>query len=494
VAAIFNFSTPNIPDSDGFFYIRLADHFRQNGLGATDFPWLKFSVIKNLSIGIWYGFGIFLIPFSLFSNLVFGIKLAGVFLMAIALFGIFWVAKRQNFSYPAFWSLLALFSAPNVLFRFLMTRPQLASLGISTFLFYGLTNNLWLIVGLASLAIVWIHFNFFWLPIVIWLAVAVAQIIFEKRFYWKNILAVASGVLLGWVLRPDFLRAARLVYVQTVQQTLSKQTGLPLLFGAENYPLSANVLFGNFFVFLLLWLGGTILFFWNFKNLNAGKKVFSFSALLLSAGFFILTMVVARRVYDFWAVFGVLAIGAAVSDYLQNLRADRNLSSWLKIIFAGSFAFLVLFSTYKNSISLAERAYSPNILREPAVWLGKNSQPSEVVFNLHWSDFSPLWFWNQKNYYIGGLDPIFQYAYSPELYWKFHYLSADDIAEKTCGAPACTAEMLEDAYIVLKRDFDAKYVLLKKNQNPLVYAYLSKDLRFVKVFENEDGETVFVLK
>ena len=76
-----------------------------------------------------------------------------------------------------------------------------------------------------------------------------------------------------------------------------------------------------------------------------------------------------------------------------------------------------------------------------------------------------LFYWNQNNYYIGGMDPIFQYAYNPTLYWKFHYLSNDDVTKNTCGAIACTASMLENTHTVLVNDFKAKYIVLEKQRN-----------------------------
>ncbi len=77
VAAIFHFSFLNIPDPYSFYYIRLAWHYRTRGLFDVDFPWIQYSVIKDLSSSLWYGFGLFLIPFTYFDDLVFGIKVAG---------------------------------------------------------------------------------------------------------------------------------------------------------------------------------------------------------------------------------------------------------------------------------------------------------------------------------------------------------------------------------------------------------------------------------
>ena len=138
-------------------------------------------------------------------------------------------------------------------------------------------------------------------------------------------------------------------------------------------------------------------------------------------------------------------------------------------------------------------AYPPERHKEAALWLKDNSNPGDIVFNVSWSRFSELFFWNQQNYYVGGLDPIFQYAYNPSLYWKYHYLATGLLTDRTCGADACTEEMLEDTYEVLKRDFDAKYVFLSKELKPELNQYLESDSRFEKTFDN-GNETIFSLK
>ena len=50
------------------------------------------------------------------------------------------------------------------------------------------------------------------------------------------------------------------------------------------------------------------------------------------------------------------------------------------------------------------------------MWLLKNTEPREIVFNADWDDFPFLFFYNQKNYYIVGLDPMYMYKYDKKLY------------------------------------------------------------------------------
>ena len=167
VAAIFHFYSPNIADNDSFFYIRRAWQLRAQGFFDVSFPWIYHSTTQIYSSALWYGFTVFLIPFTIFNNLFLGIKLAGILLTAFALLAYHIVIKRHQLKFALLWPFLLLFSAPNVLYRFLMVRPQLISVGLSVLLFSLLiSGGIWG-VFFASAGIVWFHMNFAWLPVLI---------------------------------------------------------------------------------------------------------------------------------------------------------------------------------------------------------------------------------------------------------------------------------------------------------------------------------------
>ncbi len=502
ISAFFHFISPNIPDLDSFYYIRQAWLYRTEGILDSAFPWLPYSAIGTFSSSLWYGFSILLIPFTYFQNLVLGIKAAGLFLTALLLAAFLVVVSRQGLKLPLLWPFLLFFSAPNVMGQFIMTRPQTVSLILNPLLFSFLIKTSThrtlglVIIFLMSFGIAWSHLNFVWVPLLILGITAVLKLIIEKRFILKEIAAVFLGVFLGWLARPSPLGALKLFYIQVVEQTLGKQSGLPLLFGKENFPLSYKILFENFSPFIILWIPAIVLLIMLLRNKNLAfdseKRIFLWAAAFLSVIFFLLTMFVARRAYNLWAVFGVLLIAGVFTSLSYHLKLKKFVRP-AKIAILAVFVFLLSYSSYKTINSLNRSSYEPDKLKEVSLWLKNRSQPGEVVFNLHWSDFSPLFFWNQKNYYIGGLDPIFQYAYNPTLYWKFHYLSADQVTDKTCGAIACTESMLEDTYEVLVNDFNAKYIVAGRNHNPRVYAYLEGDTRFEKKLETAK-EAVFLIK
>lgn len=486
VSSVFHFYSKNIADLDSFYYLGLAKLYRTAGLFHTEFPWIENSAINDSSL--WYGFGVFLIPFSFFADPALGIKFAGILLTAALLISYYFVSKRIRFKIPLFWPFLFLFAAPNTMFHLLMVRPQTISIILVPLFFsFLIEGNFWQVV-LTAFGIAWFHLNFAWLPIFILIVTAGVRLATERKFNWKIGAGGIVGVLAGWLLRPHPIAAAKLFYIQVLQQMLEKQGGLPLLFGKENLPLPFSTLFQNFSPFLLLWIPAIVILFFALKRMSSSEKTLAISNIILSLTFLGLTTMVARRAYDFLVIFGVFSIALAF-NYLESGGARQA----TKLILASIFVFMFFYSGYKTSNSLTQNGYAPDYLKDAASWLKDNSNQDDVVFNLHWSNFSPLFFWNQKNHYIAGLDPIFQYAYNPTLYWKFHYLSADLVTKKTCGAIECTREMLEDTYQVLVKDFNAKYLLLEKDQNPAVNYFLENDLHFEKKFE-ANNEVVYAIK
>jgi len=144
-----------------------------------------------------------------------------------------------------------------------------------------------------------------------------------------------------------------------------------------------------------------------------------------------------------------------------------------------------------------KQAVSPNAFKESSLWLKENSNSGDIVFNVHWDNFPSLFFWNQKNYYINGMDPIFEYAFNKQLYWEHYYLDIDGMAIKnnigyTCTSirSECSDDNMVEVYNALKNDFKAKYIFVEPSRNPKLSQYLEFDKRFKNVFKTKD-ESIF---
>lgn len=500
VASFFHFGSPNIADLDSFYYIRLAWLYRTRGFFDVDFPWIEHSVIRDLSTSLWYGFGLFMVPFTWFSDLVTGIKVAGALLAVFALSSFYWAVKRAGIRMAVLWPFLFLFSAPNVLYQLIMTRPQLISLALGPLLFAfliygprpakgapadGIRDVLPLFA--IGLAFAWLHLNFIWLPLLILGVVSLTGWIVDKRVDRRRMAAVVAGALLGWLARPNPVGAARLLYVQSAQKLLGGEGDVALLSGGENLPLSTAVLLRNFIPFALLWVAAllaTIAARSRAKTLPSGHRTLLGSSLALSLVFFLLTVFVGRRSYNLWTAFGVIFIAGAFTHILPLVSSGSRgfLRVAIQCALAGVLLFVAVDSSKRTVDTLSRSGYAPDMHRDTGLWLAEHSLAGDVVFNVRWSHFSPLFFWNQTDHYVAGLDPIFLYAHDRTLYWKFHHIAADPAVGRTCGSAVCGEDTAEDVHAVLVRDFKAKYVVVLKSDRP-AYRFFETDARFRRELE-----------
>lgn len=488
-AAVLHSSISKIADADSFYHIRHAWIYRTEGIFNNSFPWTQYSVIGKIGADIWYGFHMLILPFTFFSDLVVGIKIGAAAVTAGSLFIAFWAFKRLKVAWPIFWTFVLVFASADLMYRMTMMRPHPLSLAISLLLFSYLvtekTRRSYLAVFLLSAAFSWIHLALSWLPIVVAGTVFITEWISQRRFFWQYPLLVLGGLLAGAFLRPNPVGAIKIAYIQVVQLFIEKLgSELPLRFGRELLPF----VWENFAdqlvpITVLVFIGVGL-------ALKLTKNRVVWTGFVLTALFFILAFTAARRANDIFIGFAVIFVALVLTEYFNVKKKNPPL-----LILAFIIIFLVMpikntyrFLTYQNS------AIDPLRFQPIGEWLHKNSKPGEIVFNIHWDRFAELFFWNHHNYYINGMDPIFEYAYEPSLYWKTHFF-AIDAADKgyTCPMVRCTLPETVNNVEVIKNDFKASYVLVEKLRSPKIYNYFLKTPSFRKAFETEQDVLFKVL-
>jgi hypothetical protein len=337
------------------------------------------------------------------------------------------------------------------------------------------------------------HLNLFWIVIFTALTVLVVQWRVSRRLEWKKSLGALGGVAAGWLLRPEALGTARIAYVQLVQLAQAKQAQLPLLYGGELSPADPAGLMTYFAPFLFLWLGSIALLatatLKRRGDLLPEQRTLLWSALLLSIFFFELSVVGSLRATDQWKVFSVFLVAGTANAFLFREEAHRFPQGRRRTLALAGAAAAVLALFWRGTGAEAQEwAYGtvdPNRYRGAATWLRKYSPPGSVVFNAGWGAFPDLFFWNQQNRYINGMDPIFMYAFDQKLYWEAHHLASGRATRVTCALPACQESEVRDTYAVLTNDFKASYLFVEKRLTPLLYEYGRSDSRFRLLYEDE---------
>ncbi|MEK9184055.1 MAG: hypothetical protein AAB890_03220 [Patescibacteria group bacterium] len=511
ISVLFTLTYNQITDADGFYHIKHSWIYRQQGVLDSSFPWAQYSVINQYSGDIWYGFHVLLLPFTFFSNLVSGIKIGSVAIMAGSLLLVWLAFHRLKFSAPLFWLLFFTFASADALYRFTTLRPHPISLALSLLIFSFLIVRLespkkhfWVLLVIASV-FSWVHLSMSWLPVLIVLTIGGIRLLKHQRPDYLSSFAVVLGLLVGWFARPNFWETAKIAYIQIVQLFLSKD--LPLRFGRELTPFVWENFVDQLIPITLFLLAGiSVLFYLMFRERDGFfRNLFNCStpalaSLVLTAIFGYMSFGVARRSIEIFVGFAVIFLASISGLFLEKYPGflKRVTSDIGKLALTGAVLTLLFFMAVKNIYRFSTyvpHSFDPRQLQEVSNWLKEHTRPGQIVFNIHWDRFAQLFFWNDHNYYINGMDPIFQYAYSPELYWKTHFYAIDKATEFTCGEIRCTEEQLISTYEALKRDFKASYLILEKRRNPELKKFLEgvRAPQFYVAIETAD-EVLYYIK
>jgi len=496
---------PKIVGPDAFYHMGHARLYLHHGLFDTSFPWATQSLIRDLGADLWWGFHMALLPFAPIPDLAMAIRVAAVTLTFLFVGAVLWVLRRHGVPGAAWWAAGLLVAVPNVLFRLVMVRPHVLSVALALLLLSFLARGRWWQVLLISVAIVWCHLALFWMAPGIVAAYALARIFVRRSEHdpgmpvGQAIASVLVGTALGWILRPHPLASAQLSWVQIVGLFTEKASGAPLTFGVELIPLPAWDLVTTSWSFLLVWVTTlAALALATIRGSRAGsvdpatrlvpagpERVLLATSLLCSLVFLGLTVLSARRALVEFVVFGFLAI-PLVWARMPPGRGRRVAA----VALAGLLVAHVPWAVRRDLINVRLVASSPDVLEEAAGWLAANTEPGDVVFHLHWDDFGPLFARDRSNRYLGGMDPIFQFAHDPAHYWEFFFLSQDLTTRYTCDDFPCSAGRAIDTPTAIARDFGARWVLVEPARNPKLTRYFLQDSHFELALETRH-EAVF---
>ena len=487
VSILLRFRTPGIPGYDSYYHFRHADLYVRYGLWMKEFPWLVYSTINKFSGDIGYGFHVFLMPFTLLSDEVLGMKLAAAVETAVVLLILYLVLRRHRIPYAFAWPFYLLFLAPPITYTFIMTRPQTLSMGVTALLLSFMVKGPALGVLLASFALAFFHLNAFPLVLLVVAVTALVKGIVESRWEWGKWLASLAGIGAGWLLRPNPLGVAKLEYNQILVHEAVRHAQLPLLFGREWAPVAPSAL-GAFALPILLWAAASISLAAATANprfrASDHHRTFLWAAIALSSLFFVLMVILTKRFTPFWATSAVIVTATAFSLLLRPAGDDehRRARGWARLAATTGIAAVLgalawgALKPYAAHVSWSRPTDSA--IETVAKALRDNGIAGEIVYNVDWSMFPELFLWNTEDYYVSGLDPIFLYAYDPQLYWKSHHLATGAAVAQTYGSPNPSPSAAVDTYAFVHEDLRASYIVLDRRRYAGLDAHLQSDPRF----------------
>jgi hypothetical protein len=464
LAMLLHLGRGTVVDRDAFYHFRHATLYWQRGPLLADFPWAAYSVMQQERSDLWYGFHLLLAPLALVPDPILGLKLAGVLVLWLSLALTYAALRRLELRWPELWTLVLVIAGAPAMVRELSLRPQVVTVGLLALLFALLLRGKPWQAGLVAAAMAWVHLSLSGLA----LGVAVAVLGWEqglrRKASWITLAWIAGGLVVGWTLRPNPLGAARLVYLQLALVLQLRAQGVHLLGARELLPAPLGDIFLGFLPFLVLWLAGLPLALRNWRE-GKDERIALGSAAVLSLLFFVLTLAHSVRWADPWRIFALISTALA---WEQVFGAEPRVR-WAPAVVGGLTVAMAVSLVLEPNRRVFTSGFAPDRLRGVSGWLAANSPRDAIVFHARWESFAELFFWNQGNRYINGMDPLFLYARSEPRYWEMHHLGSGAASRMTAAGPTPNRMNLDYTPNVLRRDFDAKYLLVESDQRELLY-------------------------
>lgn len=502
---------------DHFFHIRFAELLREKGISAfADFQSIYFS---RMGIGheylVYYNFLFYLalIPFTLLSPLVLGIKLYGVLALSFSFTIVYVFLRRVSVKKPFLWTLLFLgvLLRSGLMLRFTLVRPfTLAPVFLIIMLYFIHKKKYWVSAVIACLYFYW-HTATFIFPFCLAFGYFIFEQFYGKKPDWKMIgwplAGTFTAIFLAYLISPGIMAYLRdVIFPVFFDTTMAKTTGIKE--GLEVYGTDFFLTISSFFWFLAaLFIVGSyeiIRYAQVKRGLQQEEDAMDMSiqplrmTLFMASIVFLAASVLSARFLDYFVFFCLLYIAIAISDATKFFEINGRL--FKKSFWVGSGIVLCFLFTDLSlkSYNFLAGSSSHLIVQAPAQWLNTNLEKDKIIFNADWDSFPTLYYFTGDKFrYATGLEPRFLYDLDPKLYWIWNsigsgfYCEASDCSEiikqrnKEIAKEESKKKWHEDQGNLIadsiQRDFKTDIVVLSLNRKDLL-AVMDNSTRFEKKF------------
>lgn len=436
------FSTPDLPDNDGFYHIKMAYLMRTENLKPA-FPYLPLTILNaDEFYDHHFLYHIALIPFT-FDDLRLGAKWSAVLFASLAFLAVWFLFKRQRIPLHWLWAIGILALSSPFLYRMSVTRAQSLSLGILAFGMLLLIEGKHKHLAVLAFLYVWMYNAF---PILLAFGILhfIAVALVERRFDFRPLLFIAGGILAGVLINPYFPNNI----IFTFHHIFAKLTdATSTSVGNEWYPYTTLQILNNSLPSLVAFAGGTVALGLSGRKMDV-RTAFS----LLIALMFGLMFFQARRFVEYFPPFALIFAAFAFAPLLEREADPASLTESRLSRFLPYIPVLLLSLSVAAGLFRTLPMAREDILdsapywtfQGASAWLEHNTPPDSRVFQTDWDDFPRLFYYNTHNTYIVGLDPTYMQIYDPDLYNTWVTITNGD--------------MRPISYVVAKT-FEAHYII-----------------------------------
>ncbi len=438
------FSALAIIDNDGYYHIRWSWMLRHSLPHLPVFRYLPLTVLSpERYVDHHFLFHLLLMPFT-FGDLRIGAKLAAALFGSLAVAAAFTLLVTQKVRHRWLWYVPLLAGAEPFLYRMSMTRAPSLSLVLLVACIYLMLSRRLVQLGLLTFLFVWLYSMF---PLVAVFAGAylVAMFLSQQRPEWRPLGVALAGIMLGLVVNPYFPENLALI-AEHLRMVLHPPPSVDV--GVEWYSYESWDMLTGCAVTFILYMLALLKFDFRKRSADLRPLFFLLISLALLAMFF-----KWRRFVEYWPPFAILfaaftfnspaeAETAAAPQSNTSARSPRT-TAFATAVFVLALGILSLRNLWLARKELREEP-NPYNLQGAAEWLKANTPEGAIVFNTNWDQFPMLFYYDQHNVYVTGLDTRYLAEHNPPLW---------DVYERiTEGEESDPAPLIRDR-------FGARYVV-----------------------------------
>ena len=488
-------SVPNFwAADDAYYHAKHAALIAETGDLTLVRPWLAFHFFSYAPTDPWWGYHLIAAGFIKIFGLVLGVKILTSLIAGLVFASFYYFANKLAARRPLVWTMLFFVSSAVFLFRLMLERPfgtAIVILPIAAWLLA--QKKYWPLFALSIFFT--LLYNLAPLIIIFALAAMLAELYLTRSLNLKPLLATAAGVLAGILLHPASLNYLYVIFMHLWQILYLKFSGVDLGVGSEIQTISFLTTIRYNALALTFYFIASALFF-AFAKLRA--KLLNLVLFLISLGWMMLGLVVPRG-FDFWLPLAWMFIVSIFSGFRQLPEHDlikRFIEKKVnqKVLTAMVIAVIAVVAVNNlaqfglNRYDRLNEKRKDEHYAEVADWLKKNTASGEIVFYDDWSYWPQMFYYNDYNRYVIGIDPTFLYEYDSELFWYWRNIS---FYANACGQADACADLgpkvtLARVPMIIKERFNSRYAIVANNQErPLTKAMSLNKTAYSQEFENK---------
>ena len=432
-------------DPDSFYHLKMAELIAAHG-PVRSFIWMPFTTLATAFADQHFLYHVALIPWIEIFGPLTGMKLATAFLAALAIAALAWSMRYMGIRYAWFFALLAGImnplafriglskaSAPGVALLMiglaLAARRRKWPLAIVAFI-YVWTHGSWpALVALGTVMIVTVSWGQSPYPYIKGAVPVGARLL--RRLWpprndgFKSLLALWAGAIVGMIANPNLPQNLKFYWEQIVQiAVINYQSKIGV--GAEWYPYAPARLANDLPLLCLLAFVALVVFpvvvaLAKEKAENERGRI-ALALAVCALAFLVLTLRSQRHV-EYFVPLAVAACAAWIMALPTRAALPflkKNIPT-VALLTLGAVALVLAYAG--RGLVQARRdlagSYGFTTYQKAGEYLQTKSAPHEIVVNANWDEMPPLFYWDDKNEYIMGLDPTFMYSANAARYWDY---------------------------------------------------------------------------